>query len=352
MKKEKLLLFILLASITAVVLIPFINSGIAEGDDAELFLRGLSGNISSDAIIYAKDAGRFYFLITKPLYGLPYLLNSLILIKTINIFFLILILILVSMIVKQLFKSQWLAYLCYLLLLTFIAFKGENNPVISFQWYFTGSFIFILSSILFALKHNETGKPSYRIYSIVFYSIGLLFYEVYLLYLPILILANLSFISDWNDNFLKDTLWDISKRSLPYVYVGLVYIVLYFSYRIFYPGTYSGTAIAKGFKIGDGFDTVLNLSSGAYPGYFFFHGKYIFQQTSPLIKNHIQNIGYVFETANYLWYVKAIVTGILSYLFLSAIEIKNIKRSLIVLVLAVLYVFIPHIPLALTDKYT
>jgi hypothetical protein len=352
MKTEKILILLILASITAFVLVPFINTGLAEGDDAEFFLSGVKENPSSDAASYAKSAGRFYFLITKPLYNLPYKIKSLTVIKTVNILLLLLILILASGVIKQLFKSKWLAYLSYLLLLTFISVKGNNNPIISFQWYFTGSFLLIIASVLFALKYGETKKKYFRIYSIALYALGLLFYEDYILYLPIVMLASVNLNSDLKNTGLKTKLINVFKASLPFIITAILYIASYFSFRIFYPANYNGTSFANSFKIIDGLDTVFGLARGAYPCYFFFFGKTVFWDTSILLRNHIQNLGYVLETANYLWYIKAIVTGILSYLFLSNTQIKNIGRILIILIVAILYIYIPHIPLALTEKYT
>ncbi len=352
MKTEKVFLFLLLSSITAIVLIPFIKTGIATGDDAEFLISGLIKNYKSDAVNYAERAGRFYFLLTKPLYNLPYLIHNLIVIKTINIILLTINLILLSAIIKQLFNNKWITYLLYILLLTFITIKGRNNPIVSFQWYFTGSFIFVLSSIYYALKYSKSYTKKHRILSIVFFVTGLIFYEVYLLYAPLIILSSLNYSNKIRHAFIKNKLSNIIKVSTPFFITGLVYVISYFAYRLYYPPDYSGTSIANGFKFYDGLNTIFDLSRGAYPCYFFFFGKSVFWHTSPLLKNHIQNLGYILETANYLWYIKAIVIGSISFVFLNSMKIKEIKRILIIFIAAVLFIYIPQIPLALTEKYT
>ncbi|PKP08793.1 MAG: hypothetical protein CVU09_14680 [Bacteroidetes bacterium HGW-Bacteroidetes-4] len=352
MNKEKLFLLLILASITAFVLVPFINTGIVEGDDAEFFLLGLSNRIFDNAFNYARDAGRFYFLITQPFNIIPYTIDNLILIKSINILLLITDLLLVSLIIFKLLHNKWLAFFNYLLLLTFITIKGENNPITSFNWYFTGSFLFILGSIFYALKYSEKDKVIFKSISVGLFALGLLFYEVYLLYLPIVAIASLNNKNLTKPQVSKQKLIYVLKRWFPYILTGIIYLVCYFGFRLFYPGTYSGTAIASSFDLNKVFDTVFDLARGAYPGYFYFFGKSLFWETSDLLQNHIQNLGYLIEKSNYLWHFKAIVSAILTFIFLKAVKLDSLKKVLFILFVAALYIYIPQIPLALTEKYT
>jgi hypothetical protein len=350
MKKEKTLIYLLLASITASVLIPFINTGLVEGDDAEFFITAMQKNFSHDAVGYAKIAGRFYFLITKPFYSAPYLINNLMLSKTINVLLVVINILLISAIVKQLFKNRWLNYLTYLLIITFIVVKGENNPILSFTWYFTSSFALILLSIFFALKYGENKLKKYKVISIISFSIGLLFYEVYLLYLPLVIISAIQ-IGELKKISIKNKLKKILNISYPYIIIGLIYVGFYMGYRFFYPSIYEGTSIAGKINFTNSFNAMLRLSKGAYPTHFFFSGKYIFYQTSHLLNNHFKNIGYLLKTSSYLWYIKAVVTGVLFYMFTESISKINIKKLLSVLAIALIYVYIPQLPLAVTQKY-
>lgn len=349
-KNEKHLIYILLGLIASMALIPFINTGIATGDDAEFFITGFFEKLNASSAIYAKGAGRFYFYITKPFYNIPYLIHNLSIIKAINILFVLVNIIIINKIIGYLSGNKKVGWLFFVLAITFITVKGQNNPITAFHWYFTGSINFILVSLLYALKFRKENKRSFKYFAIISYAIGLIFYEVYLLYLPVIIFTIHQF--NFKQQNIRQNIVSFLKNTYPLITIGLLYITVYFSFRIFFPPNYAGTSVSNQFKITDGINTMISMARGSYPCFYFFFGKRTFWETSPFLTNHIQNIAYPFTHTNYLWYVKAIIVGSLSVQFVNYKSNLKIKNLIIPAIVAYLYIYIPHIPLALTEKYT
>ena len=73
---NKIHIGILLLIVTAISLIPFFSVGFTTADDLEYYLTMLRGDLFEDAQSYAQNTGRFYFLITKPIYSLVYWLDN------------------------------------------------------------------------------------------------------------------------------------------------------------------------------------------------------------------------------------------------------------------------------------
>ena len=102
----KTLLFILFGVTVVITLIPFFRVGFTTGDDLEYYLTWLIGDLFTNANIYAHGAGRFYFLITKPIYSLPYIGDNFFLTKVIQYASLLLSFVLFALLVSKIFKSN------------------------------------------------------------------------------------------------------------------------------------------------------------------------------------------------------------------------------------------------------
>ena len=102
----KTLIFIFLGLTVVITLIPFFRVGFTTGDELEYYLTWLIGDLSANANIYAHGAGRFYFLITKPMYSLAYIGDNFCLTKVLQYTSLLLSFILFAVIIGKIFKSK------------------------------------------------------------------------------------------------------------------------------------------------------------------------------------------------------------------------------------------------------
>lgn len=351
--KEDSWIFFILAGLSIVVLFPFVETGFASGDDVEFMLTAESGYSLTTAKLYAETAGRFYFYVTKLFYDLPYLIGDLYFVKLINIIFIALNFILASIIVKKITNDKWLGYFTFLIALVFISIKGSNNPVTSFQWYFSFSFCFILLSILFAVQHAGNKKRKYKIYSFVCYTLGLVFYESYLIYLPLIIFI-LSLPSLRNNELgpngkIKRAFYN----TYPIIIIGAIYLLAYFLFRAYIsPSIYAGTQFSADISLGTIFKTITNLAAGAYPGFYYFNGHGVYQEGSYLLENHQHDLIALLKNAKSVWYFKAIVMTVLSYVLINKSRFANKKKAFGLIMIAFLFIYLPHLPLSLTQKYS
>ncbi len=136
-------LFFLIIMLT---LWPFFKVGFTMADDLEYYITTRGGDLFTDAYWYAKDAGRFYFLITKTLYSVPYLIDNFYFTKIVQYVFLLLSIVLFAVVVKKVFRLKEFALLVFLLIFAFLPVTRGYHfmPIISYPFFFTFSFSIFL----------------------------------------------------------------------------------------------------------------------------------------------------------------------------------------------------------------
>jgi hypothetical protein len=337
----------ILIAIAIVTLVPFVFTGFSNADDITYFIQARVNQFWTTANVYAKDQGRFHFLISFPIAECFYLFDNYLISKSINIIFVLINFIVVGYIVKELFHNIWYGYLCFCLIVMFISIKGLYNPIVSYPAYFSGSFLLILSAIYFALKFRNTEINKYRLLSAIFYGIGLLFYETYLTYLPlIIIIVHTNNLKNRTSILLK------LKNILPFLLIGIIYCLVYFSYRVVYPSNYIGSIIASKISFSNFFSTLLNFASGSYPmkmtfsgGLTAYGGVDYFQLDS------ICNILYLILSEHFEWIFKSFIISILLYCILQKLSLPKPKQILTIFLIAFLYIYIPNVPISLTLRH-
>jgi hypothetical protein len=346
-KFYKYLPIFLLGAITLTTFIPFIFTGFSNGDDIIYYLNAKGGHLLTLGNIYAKDQGRFYFLLTVPLAHLFYLFDNYLVSKSINMILVVLDFIVIGYIAKEVFVNKWYGFLCYLLMVAFVSIKGVYNPIVSYPGYFSGSFLLILASIYFVLRFKNTGVKNYKLISIILYSVGLLFYESYIMYLPLIVLIACTVHSD-----IKIPLFKRLRNALPYIISSLIYCTLYVSYRIIHPSNYIGARLSGHISFLNCINVILNFSGGSYPsvmtlsGGFFTYGgiDYLFQ-------NSLKNILSFILSEHFEWIFKSIIIALLLYYFFHKIAIAKPNNIFVILIITFFYIYLPHIPLSLAERY-
>ncbi|MDB5273007.1 MAG: hypothetical protein JWO58_1374 [Chitinophagaceae bacterium] len=346
--------FIALIAVSILTLIPFIFTGFATGDDIEYFLTSQSEGGWLKGFNYAKMNGRFYFSFMKPIFyeWIPYGLGSYIFPKIINVILVAMNYILFSLIVKELFNNRWLAFLCYLIGLVFISVKGVNNPIVSYPIYFSLSFSAVLGSLLAAIKFQQTEKTKYKYISVLFFLFGLLFYENYLIYLPLIV----GFIA-YNRLVAHEENLTVRLRkafilTLPFSIVVVLYMTAYIVWRmVFNEYHYGGAMVSKENSLIDILTTITSLSKGAYPLFFYFSGHSIFSSNSYLLGNHVHGLHNVFLHAKIEWVFKATIVSLLFYYIIQKINAIDKKKLIYISIVAITFLYLPELLLACTEKY-
>lgn len=354
-KEKECFLYFLFLLVIGLTLVPFFKIGFTTGDDLQFYETMRRGDIWEDAYWYARGAGRFYFLITKPLYHLPYIIDNFYFTKIIQYGFLLLSFVLFTKVVQKIFKLKEFTFLLFLLLFICLTVTPNNFvPIISYPFFFTCSFSFFLLSLLRLFKYYEFNKNKYLIQSVILFTLALLFYETYLIFLVFLV--GFIFVKNLN-KYGKKTFKTKSfyKEILSFCSVGVLYLVIYFTYRWFFQteeGFYNGSSFAKEFNISNFFKILINYNKSAIPTYVYYTNQGIMEANSILEGGHRNNFWYILTNSQASSVAKSIIQSFL--FFILAFRIKpeiSWKKLGVIALISVILTFSVHLFLAISDKY-
>jgi hypothetical protein len=346
-------LFLTFFIIGLVTFFPLFFTGFATADDLHFYLTAHRGQISAETSLFARTAGRFYFYLVKPVYNLPYLFgDNMLIVKVFQYVPLILCFLLFAKIVVMITKSKEMAWLFLLLFLMTMQISRHTSLFVAYPFYFTFSFFLLLSSYYFLLRFLEEHKTSFLIVSAVLFGAGLLFYETYILYLLFAIITILSFNIKGKNSILR-----IARNSLlpfmPFLIIGIIYLSVYFIFRIYYPSQYGGTSFAtKGISISSFFHVLWGLAYSSFPLTVYETSKNVFWDRSDMITGYSPVILNLILSARVEWLVKGLMVVFCGYKLLHNLPGLKLKSMLAISAMALLMIFLPHVPLALSEKYT
>ncbi|MDY0196901.1 MAG: hypothetical protein RBR68_03715 [Tenuifilaceae bacterium] len=354
---EKLFIWLLFSLTIIISLAPFFKIGFTTADDLENYMSLIKRQLFNEAWIYAKGAGRFYFIFTKPLYSLPYIGESFIVTKIIQSFSLVLSYSLFSLLINKLFKSKELALALFLLLI--MATPASANyylPFIAYPFYFSFSFSILICSFLLFIRYTETQKYKYVIYSAVVLFIAILFYETYLVFLVFLcfyiFFRNFPSLENLKSLFKNKKFY---KELIPIVSVAVLYVALYFGFRQIFLGEtdlYHGSSFAKNFSFTNYFKLIGKLTHAILPINLFNRSQSFIIQNSLSPIGHINNFRHILLNSNLISIVNAIIQ-IFFFAFIALRFDKKItyKSILIGIIVASLFAISAHSILGVAEKY-
>ena len=354
-KWDHIFIYFLFFITIVLTLNPFFKIGFTTADDLENYMSVLSGNVFSDAKWYAQGAGRFYFLITKPIYHLPYLIDNFYFTKIVQYSSLLLSFVLFALVIKKIFKQKYFSLLVFLMLFVFLTVMPNYHvPVQAYPFYFTFSFSIILFSILRLIKYTETDKYKYLIQSVILFAVALLFYETYLVFLLILcIFIFCRNVGIYKKNILKTKTF--YKEILPFVIVAVVYVLIYFGYRelaIKSDEFYSGSSFSNDINIKNVLKILINYNNVAYPKFVYNTHQSVIEANSLLESGHQKGFFYILANSQIEVIINALMQCfIFVFLFTKIkpnITWKKIGLSILFSFLLMLSV---HLILSFSEKY-
>ena len=341
--------------ILILTLAPFFKVGFTTGDDIKFYLTAQNGNVFEDARIQAEYAGRFYFLITKPLYLVPYMVDNFYFTKVVQYTSLLICFAVFALFLRKVFKeNKEMVLLIVLLLFTFLMITPNDFvPIITYPFFFTTSFSIFIGSAIFLLKYYETNKNKHLITSVVLYIIALLFYENYLIFL--LFLLAYIFIKNSEENKLKlFKKTSFYKELLPFVGVVALYIAVYFYYRKFFCEStiYSGSSFAETFSLKNFFKIIINFNLVFLPQNILNANESIFNNASTIETLHRSNFWYILKNTNLTTVINVILQCFVYILLFLKIK-TNIswKKVFYCIFVCVLFALSSHVLVGVSEKY-
>lgn len=354
---EKLFTWLLFSLTIIISLVPFFRIGLTTADDLDNYMEYLGHGLFKEAWMYAKYAGRFYFIITKPLYSLPYIGDSFLITKVIQSFSLLLSYSLFSILIKKIFKSKELALALFLLLI--MATPVSQNfflPFIAYPFYFTFSFSILICSLLLFLKYTETNYYKYIIFSAIVLFIAILFYETYLVFLLFIcffiVFRNLYSLGSFQKLFSNKIFY---KELIPIISVAVLYLLLYFGFRQIFLNEdelYIGSSFVKSFSFANYLTLILKLTKTILPTKLYYLSQDLIVQNSLSPSGHLNNFWYILQNSKLLSIVNTIIQMFL-FVFIALRFDKKItyKRVIIGILVAFLFAISAHSILGIAEKY-
>lgn len=365
MNKRERIFWILAYTATAILtLLPFFHVGFTTADDFQYYNTAQTNwnHWMMDAEIYAHGAGRFYFLITKVFYYIPYLIDSFGWTKFVQYFTLNISYLVFAYLVYRLFKSYRLAALSLLLLIfnTSIGY-GWHNPPAAYPFYFPFCLIIFLCGILVFINYTEKKGYWRVIVSAALLFISYLFYENFLVFT--LLFCCFIFFRNWQSSGFKN-LWrstDFYKEIIPYGIAIILYMICYVGYRYYLVHSlgittlYDGAIVTSHFNLANFFKVLNKLTFYNLPGriYLFGETKSLIVENSRLIAGHHNELWYVLTHAPAVAYVNALIQCGILWFLLNKADLSRIswKAILIGSISALVFAFSSHLLIAITEKY-
>lgn len=351
------LIWFLFAITIVITLAPFFKVGITSADDLGNYTRYLDGTVFSSSWIFARDAGRFYFIITIPIYSLPYVGDSFIFTKIIQNLFLLLSYAMAAILIKKFFNSREIALLFFLVLLMATPISANYHiPFIAYPFYFTFSFALLISAVLLFIKYTETNKYKFLIFSAIIFFISLLFYETYLLFLLFfciwLFVRNIKLSGGFKNFFKSKTTY---KEIVPFASAGLLYVILYFGFRLLLKNEgeiYSGSSFAQNFSWKNFLTVLYELTQTVFPLHIFKLNHIYINQLELSYNSSATSFISILKNTDLSTIVNiAVQLAIFIYLFLRLKNISGYKKLGLGILFSLLFAFLSHSVLAMAEKY-
>lgn len=350
-ERRNLLLWSGIAILGLITFYPLLQVGVVTGDDLGYMLWPFD-HFMSDAKAYAEGTGRFYFLITLWIYKIPYLIDSPIYFYTMFILPLMGSFLLFIGLIKRIFKSENAALLSALIACSVFQICGGHSATAAYPFYFSFSFSLLLISLHLLLSYVRKGNYSYLIFSSIIFAITTVFYESYLLFY---ILIFIFIISQYRfrDTIKKQNLIRIGKELGPFVFWGIAYLIIYYLYYKSCPAQYTGNTFSSHFEFSLFAKAMGNMAFYALPLSTLLDYQFFITEYSLETKQTVDLLSFLFTQAGIVAYLKAIITVIIGIvIFRNQKNEGNNWKLIIIGSIGILFIFLPHLPLALSEKYS
>ncbi|MBI3070985.1 MAG: hypothetical protein HYY84_02555 [Deltaproteobacteria bacterium] len=338
-----MLVAIVLAALT---LLPYAETGFTTNDDTRLALVTDPFESGWQA---AKSAGRLLHAVGGVIAYVPYLVDDNLYYQTIRLGSLAVSVFLFGFVVFRLFRSFRLGLLAVVFFFAFLTNSWQHNLITSYPFvYSVGICAFLVSLLSF---HRFLSKPTWRlgVATGATYLVALFISEIFVLYLIVFFALGLSVRPiEWSPR--PRIIYRKLALMVPPVATALLFVVVYFSFRLVYPATYEGIEVAGGGQVDRILSVVWRYSLSAFPGHFPFSGIH-----DGLVSTSARGGGpFVTLVAELrvVWVVKALLVAVAV-----AAALKSRARLFVGrpwmggLSLGAVLIFLPNLLVAMSPKY-
>jgi hypothetical protein len=344
--------FTLVSVVLAILtLFPLLQTGFTTHDDSRTALdAGNPANYFTQAFERAKYRGAFAVPISAFFGLVPYFVDSAAYYQAIKLGSILANFILFFVLVRFLFNSSAFAFFTTILAWCLIQNNWQHNLLTSYPF----GFHFALSCLFFALfsfaKNSGAHESQWGLLSGLLFFLSMLIYEAFLAYVFIFIGLAI-YIQFENGRSKKNCLAGINQLLLPISISSGIYLLLYCTFRWFYPSLYDGVILAP-FSIIRIIRVLLQYSIGTFPTLFYLFDSVRINTTFDGFVPHRIGIISLFQQLRVEWLVKAIIASSSCWILLRSKQFIFSRASfLISIVFGFGFVVLPLIPIALTLKY-
>ncbi len=355
LKKSHLFIVFLLFIVGYLVLKDFVSIGFTNSDDSSNYVSSLLGGVFTDVRAWAEGQGRFYFYYRVPWARIPYLIDHVYWLKTLQYLPVISGLILFSVILGNYFRSFYFGVIVITFLFAFFSIpNAAYQPPTAYPFLFTTDVVLFLLSIFFYQRYQRTDRYAYFIAFLFFFSVPMFSYESYVVfYFGLLVYVAYKQVHLLKTHNYRHFL--LNKEALPILGIGIVFLVLYFGYRytIGYPtssATYDGNTLATKIDFYNVFKLIHNFNSSAFPMHTYFKNRSVFSEFDQNFKNSLQ---YVLSSLSFQELLKPILLASLVYFSLTKIPLflLTFKRSFYLFFGAIFLCYAQNLLFGFTQKY-
>ena len=359
----------LVAFVATVILslVPFFRVGFTTSDDIQYFVTAQQSwqYWLMDHQVYAQHQGRFYFLITKFFYYIPYLADNFLLTKAIQYTTLLACYALFSYLVFRIMKSRLFAMMVMLVLVfnTCVTRMSYFIAVTSYPFYFTFSFLLFLCGVILFVSYYQSGHRHkwHPVWAGILFFVAALFYENYLVFI-VLMSVYILLRHIRRDGFLH--MWKQSSlycEIIPLVVAVVVYVAIYVGYRHWTASSmpdlaFYGGAMLSGnndFSWHKFFKVVNRCTFVTLPGQNYFQNKSMIADNSLSLRGFHNNPWYILTHSSPMIIINALLQAGLMLFLLRNIDARrwSWRRLTGIFVAAMIFAVSANILIALTPKY-
>ena len=354
-RKNHLIIVLLLFTVGYLVLKDFIAIGFTNSDDSSNYVSSLLGGVFTDARAWAEGQGRFYFYYRVPWARMPYLIDHVYWLKTLQYLPVISAFVLISVILGTFLRSFYFGVIVISFLFGFFTIpSAAYQPPTAYPFLFTTDVVLFLLSIFFYQRYQRTQRYAYFIIFLLFFSIPMFSYESYVVFY----FGLLFYVASRHLHLLKKKnfrLFLFNKEVLPILGIGIVFIILYFGYR-FMIGystantSYDGNTLATKIDLYNVLKLIHNFNSSAFPMHTYFKNRSVFSAFDPNFKNSLL---YVLSHLSFQEVLKPILLSSLVYFSLTKtpIHLLTLKRSLLIFFGSIIMCYAQNLLFGFTQKY-
>lgn len=339
--------FIYLFFIAIITLYPLFKIGLVINDDLRNSLLAYTNSISSymNTTLKAWEfQGRTNFLASL-FYYVPFMFDNFIYFKVVTLLSLLLNVGLVSLFFSKILGNQKVFFLSFLIISISLQNSWEHNPISSFPGFFTLPFSFLVLAFILFDYYIKNQRHIFLYLSLISYALTLYSYEIFILYSPIFLL--IAILNSGIKNYKI-----LLKQISPVIGLCIIYLMSYVIFRSIYGGHYDGAQIENNISILNIAKVIWQFSISSLPSYFLFQEKY--QYLLLIYNDSVYSAGslkYFFDIIEVQWIIRALLAAMLFYSLSRTFRVQNIKKYFVVLIIGILYFFLPNVLLAITPLY-